>query len=137
MNDTNKSLQIINAEVDCIDNTINATVGEVNIIKGLDGKDGKDGVSPTITVAENTDTVYKLEITDVNGSFTTPNLKGEKGEGGSATVDLKAGSNIEISEDNVISVLTTNDVEHDNTRPITSAGVSTIVGNIDILLQTI
>lgn len=49
---------------------------------------------------------------------------------------LKAGDNIDI-KGNVISVLTTDDVEGDNTKPITSKGVNTIVGNIDVLLKTI
>nr|DAF27029.1 MAG TPA: hypothetical protein [Caudoviricetes sp.] len=49
---------------------------------------------------------------------------------------LNKGDNIEI-KDNVISVITTNDVEGDNTKPITSAGVYTIVGNINVLLQII
>lgn len=51
-------------------------------------------------------------------------------------VIYKAGDNISI-EDDVISVITTNEVESDNTRPITSAGVDTVVGNINVLLETI
>jgi hypothetical protein len=50
--------------------------------------------------------------------------------------ELIAGENIEIV-DNTISVLTTDVVEEDNTRPVTSAAVYTEVGNINILLQTI
>lgn len=46
------------------------------------------------------------------------------------------GENISI-EDGVISVLTTNDAEADNTRPMTSAGVYTQIGNINVLLGTI
>lgn len=42
-----------------------------------------------------------------------------------------------IMEDGVLSVNTTNDIEQDNTRPITSAGVYTTVGNIEVILQTI
>ena len=40
-------------------------------------------------------------------------------------------------ENNVLSVNTTNDATQDNTLPITSAGVNTIVGNINALLGTI
>ena len=40
-------------------------------------------------------------------------------------------------EDGVLSVNTTNEVATDNTQPITSAGVATTVGNIEILLATI
>lgn len=47
-----------------------------------------------------------------------------------------AGDNITI-QNNVISVITTNNVEQDNTKPITSAGVYTTVGNINELLKTI
>lgn len=50
--------------------------------------------------------------------------------------NLIVGDNIEIKE-NKISVLTTDKVEQDNTRPITSSAVYTEVGNINILLQTI
>ena len=49
---------------------------------GADGKDGIDGVSPTVIVAENTDTSYKLSITNANGTITTPNLKGADGANG-------------------------------------------------------
>lgn len=40
-------------------------------------------------------------------------------------------------KDGVLSVNTTNDMEKDNTLPITSAGVYATVGNIEALLKTI
>ena len=40
-------------------------------------------------------------------------------------------------ENGILSVNTTNDMEQDNTLPITSAGVYTAVGNIEVLLKTI
>ena len=40
-------------------------------------------------------------------------------------------------ENGVLSVNTTNDMEQDNTLPITSAGVYATVGNIEALLKTI
>ena len=40
-------------------------------------------------------------------------------------------------KDGVLSVNTTNEMERDNTLPITSAGVYTTVGNIEALLKTI
>ena len=49
---------------------------------GANGCYGTDGVSPTVAVASNTSTEYKLTITDKNGSITTPNLKGQNGSGG-------------------------------------------------------
>ena len=67
-------------------------------LKGADGKDfeysdftpeqldalkGADGFSPTITEnADNTDKIYKLDITTADSTFTTPNLKGADGQGG-------------------------------------------------------
>lgn len=52
---------------------------------GADGSNGVDGLSPTISIAENTSSSYILTITDVNGSFNTPNLKGADGTSGSGT----------------------------------------------------
>ena len=49
----------------------------------LDALKGQDGVSPTITEnADNTDKIYKLDIETIDGTFTTPNLKGADGQGG-------------------------------------------------------
>lgn len=43
----------------------------------LDSLKGNDGLSPTITPnPDNTDDVYKLDITTKDGTFTTPNLRG-------------------------------------------------------------
>lgn len=50
---------------------------------------------------------------------------------------IKVGNNLEITEDGVLSVTTTNEAEKDNTKPITSAGVYTQVGNIEILLAAL
>lgn len=46
-------------------------------------------------------------------------------------------NNTLIVEDNTLKVNTTDDAESDNTLPITSSGVYTIVGNIDALLSLI
>ena len=43
---------------------------------GLTGESGKDGFSPTIEVCENTETSYRLLITNKTNTFETPNLKG-------------------------------------------------------------
>ena len=43
---------------------------------GAQGAPGADGVSPTIEVKESTDSSYILTVTDKNGSYDTPNLKG-------------------------------------------------------------
>lgn len=51
-------------------------------------------------------------------------------------VDFEVGNTL-ILENGVLSVNTTNQMEQDNTLPITSAGVFTAVGNIEALLKTI
>ena len=44
---------------------------------------GDPGFSPIITEnADNTDKIYKLDITTADSTFTTPNLKGANGQGG-------------------------------------------------------
>ena len=49
----------------------------------------------------------------------------------------KLGENLKMSEDGHLSVDTADTAAGDNTRPITSAAVNTIVGNIETLLETI
>lgn len=50
---------------------------------------------------------------------------------------IKIGDNLQISDDGVLSVVTADAAEHDNTLPITSAAVYTAVGNIEVRLSTI
>ena len=52
-------------------------------------------------------------------------------------IDFIPGNALELTEDGALNVITTHDAEKDNTRPITSAGVYTVVGNINALLKTI
>lgn len=54
----------------------------------------------------------------------------------SGGVDFKTDSTLRL-ENGILSVNTTNDMEQDNTLPITSAGVFATVGNIEVLLKTI
>lgn len=62
----------------------------INGVDGKDGNDGADGFSPQIVEnADNTESQYKLDITTVAGTFTTPNLKGKDGQDGK---DGSAGS---------------------------------------------
>ena len=51
-------------------------------------------------------------------------------------VDFQTNETLTL-KDGVLSVNTTNDMEQDNTLPITSAGVFATVGNIEALLKTI
>lgn len=51
--------------------------GAVKGQKGDPGENGEDGFSPTITEnTSNRDNCYKLDITNKDGTFTTPNLMG-------------------------------------------------------------
>lgn len=76
------------------------------VFDGADGQDGADGVSPTVTVATNTDTEYTLNITDVNGTITTPNLIGPQGatgadgsDGFSPTIEVNTSTSSEYTLD--------------------------------------
>lgn len=50
---------------------------------------------------------------------------------------VAVGKNLSITNDGVLSVDTTDSAEQDNTKPITSAGVNLVVGNINALLAII
>jgi hypothetical protein len=65
-------------------------------------------------------------ITSING------IKAD--ENGNA--EIKTDATLKF-EKGMLSVNTTNDMERDNTLPITSAGVFATVGNIEALLKTI
>ena len=51
-------------------------------LEGQGALKGEDGISPTISVNTSTPDIYKLDITDKNGTITTPNLVGKQGERG-------------------------------------------------------
>lgn len=61
---------------------------------------------------------------------------GEGSGGGTGGTAFEPGNALELV-DGVLNVKTTDTAEEDNTLPITSAGVNTIVGNIGALLDTI
>lgn len=50
---------------------------------------------------------------------------------------VTVGKNLSITKDGVLSVDTTDSAEQDNTKPITSAGVNLVVGNINAILAII
>jgi hypothetical protein len=70
--------------------TITMTSGATatyTVTNGAKGDPGDDGFSPTIVEdPDNTDEIYKLDITDVNGTIVTPNLKGG-GSGGTTNYE--------------------------------------------------
>ena len=61
---------------------VKKTMAGAGAIKGDKGDPGTEGFSPSITEnADNNDDVYKLDIETKDGTFTTPNLKGQGGDG--------------------------------------------------------
>lgn len=70
--------------------TITMTSGSTvtfTVTNGAKGDPGDDGFSPTIVEDPgNTDEIYKLDITTIEGSFVTPNLKGG-GSGGTTNYE--------------------------------------------------
>lgn len=50
---------------------------------------------------------------------------------------IKVGENLTITEDGILSVDVASQAEADNTKPITSAAVNTLVGNVNAILSTI
>ena len=59
---------------------------------------GDAGISPTITEnADNTDKIYKLDIETVDGKFTTPNLKGADGQGGTGSGEENVIESIKVN----------------------------------------
>ena len=59
---------------------------------------GDSGFSPTITEnADNTDKIYKLDITTADSTFTTPNLKGADGQGGTGSGEENVIESIKVN----------------------------------------
>ena len=52
-------------------------------------------------------------------------------------INFEPGNALELTDDGILNVKTTDDAEEDNTLPITSSGVHTIVGNIGAILDVI
>lgn len=106
-------------------------------VSGEQGPAGKDGATVTnvVTNANYTVTFYFSDGT----SFTSDPLQ-VLVKSDWTDVENKpfqtVGSNLKVV-DGALAVDTTDTVEEDNTKPITSSGVNVVVGNIDVLLQTI
>lgn len=63
---------------------------------------GEPGFSPTITEnADNTDKIYKLDITTADSTFTTPNLKGADGQGGTGGGEANIIDSISVNGVNI------------------------------------
>lgn len=64
-------------------------------------------------------------------------LEKSGGGGSGGGVAFEVGNALELTDDGILNVKTTDEAEEDNTLPITSSGVHTIVGNIGAILDTI
>lgn len=62
---------------------------------------------------------------------------GEGGTGGGTTYTIGHGLKLDKEAGNLLSVDSVSDFGGDNTLPMTASGVETVVGNIDVLLQTL
>ncbi len=88
-----------------------------------DGAGAEYWVDFSVKIAEGARSVRSMTRSNTNAST----------GGTSFTTD----STLTLDANGVLKVNTTNSVEADNTLPITSAGVHTAVGNIEVLLNTI
>ena len=70
----------------------------ISSLHGRDGLDGDEGFSPSIVEKTNTEDEYVLTVTDVNGSFDTPNLKEGNGEDGKSAYELALSNGFEGTE---------------------------------------
>lgn len=90
-------------------------------LQGQGALKGQDGFSPTITEnADNTDKIYKLDITTADSTFTTPNLRGKDGEGSGG------------GEENIIDSISVNGV---NVAPDENKNVDITVPSIEGLTK--
>ncbi|MDE6539060.1 MAG: collagen-like protein, partial [Ruminococcus sp.] len=96
-------------------------------LTGERGTDGIDGFSPTIEVFENTETSYRLLITNKTNAFETPNLKGLNGA---------SGGEISVTVDSELSRTSENPVQN----KVISGEISTLqnqISNLNNLISTI
>lgn len=74
---------------------------------------------------------------DIMGALEYLKINGGSGGSGGGGVNFTPGNALTLTADGILNVITADEVEEDNTLPITSAAVATTVGNIEILLKTI
>ena len=113
-------------------------------IQGEKGEIGKDGYTPIKGIDYFDGQPGKDGYTPIKGTdYFTESDKQEIAKKAAELVEAPGGG-VDFETDNtltlsngILSVNTTNDIEKDNTLPITSAGVYATVGNIEALLKTI
>lgn len=106
---------------------------------GKPGADGEDGgyYTPSVTQLDEDTIQFDFTGSKPNMPAVAPvTVELPAGQGSGGNVDFQVGETLKL-ENGILSVNTTNDMEQDNTLPITSAGVFATVGNIEALLKTI
>ena len=105
---------------------IDKNVADIGKLKGdLDLKVPNTDYAPE----EKNDAMTQPVGKDANGKLWTAPVSG-------GNVDFKTNETLTL-KDGILSVNTTDQMVQDNTLPITSAGVYTIVGNIEVLVKNI
>lgn len=89
--------------------------------------DTERGVSTSYTFLVNSEGKNDYIETDVT-------IKTDSDDSSGQTIEIGSGLKL---EDNVLSVDTAENVEKDNTKPVTSATVYTVVGNINAILESL
>lgn len=114
--------------------TLWATIGRVQDATSPSGDSSTDDSLPVWAQLQGMiGNLEDLDTTEKNNLVAAINEAMTKG-GGAASFET---DNTLILEDGILRVNTTDVAEKDNTQPITSAGVDTIVGNIGAILDTI
>lgn len=126
--------------------------GKLAGAKGDKGDKGDTGFSPTITVADNGTGIYKLRITNKEGSFVTPNLRGLDGNHApQATIDdstepVQSGAiktALDAKQDKILSTpvgvrnYTTNNVVDQTTVQTTLEALAAAVNYMNIPAQLV
>ena len=108
-------------------------VGGVRDAADPSGDPGTDPTLPVWAQLDNRMTSLEENLDDAVESSIKDYLEKNPPSGG---VDFKTDETLTL-KDGILSVNTTDQMEQDNTLPITSAGVYATVGNIEALLKTI
>ena len=79
-------------------------------------------------------------MADVSVDIRTPTIKAQVYRatlpGGTSGEEVEIGNGLKL-ENNILSVDTAIEVEEDNSKPVTSAAVYTVVGNINAILESL
>ena len=83
---------------------------------------------PLVVVENNVATMYQIQPDNTLKAI---------GSGANGGITFTTDETLTLTPDGVLKVNTAKEVKKDNTLPVTSAAVDTVVGNINILLETI